>query len=267
MSEVSSISEPSLYQATTTREINQDLDKDAFIQLLVTQLQYQDPLDPMDNQEMMAQMAQFSALEQMMNVASAVEKQVAHGLIGKYVEYNYENPDTAQTESLVGKVDYIKMSGSTITVGIGDNEVTMDNIVTVVDSTNMQTNSSAFELIGKTVQASISSTGSSTNDTIIEGEVLGVNLKNSEPYVVIGTGQYTVEIALDKVNNIVSSPTLTNKYITATITDEDGNEVEVTGKAEYIKMQQDATYVYIINDKTGEGQFILFEDVNTVKPL
>lgn len=41
------------------------LDKDSFMELLVTQLKYQDPLDPSKNEEMLAQLAQFSSLEQM----------------------------------------------------------------------------------------------------------------------------------------------------------------------------------------------------------
>lgn len=73
---------------TTTRETNQTtqqdttqaitnaakdtLGKDAFLQLLVTQMRYQDPLDPMDNGEYLSQLAQFSALEQMTNVAEGL---------------------------------------------------------------------------------------------------------------------------------------------------------------------------------------------------
>ena len=51
------------------RTANDALGKDAFLQLLVTQMKNQDPLDPQDNGEYLSQLAQFSALEQMTNVA------------------------------------------------------------------------------------------------------------------------------------------------------------------------------------------------------
>jgi flagellar basal-body rod modification protein FlgD len=54
--------------STTARVLNKELDRDAFLQLLVYQLQNQDPLNPTDNGEMIAQLAQFSALEQMNNL-------------------------------------------------------------------------------------------------------------------------------------------------------------------------------------------------------
>jgi flagellar basal-body rod modification protein FlgD len=54
--------------STTARVLNKELDRDAFLQLLVYQLQNQDPLNPTDNSQMIAQLAQFSALEQMNNL-------------------------------------------------------------------------------------------------------------------------------------------------------------------------------------------------------
>ncbi|MBQ1940469.1 MAG: flagellar biosynthesis protein FlgD, partial [Selenomonadaceae bacterium] len=55
----------------TIADKNKDyISKDTFLQLMVKQMQFQDPLDPMDNSEYLSQLAQFSALEQMTNVAS-----------------------------------------------------------------------------------------------------------------------------------------------------------------------------------------------------
>ena len=54
--------------------VNNEMGKDAFLQLLVTQLRYQDPLQPQDNSEFVAEMAQFSSLEQMNNIADAMSE-------------------------------------------------------------------------------------------------------------------------------------------------------------------------------------------------
>ena len=57
------------YAATKATETKtNDLDKNAFLKLLITQLENQDPTDPQDNSEFVAQMAQFSSLEQMTNI-------------------------------------------------------------------------------------------------------------------------------------------------------------------------------------------------------
>ena len=55
---------------------NQDLGQDAFLKLMMTQLAHQDPLSPMDNQQMIAQMAQFSSVEQMGLMNEGMQKSV-----------------------------------------------------------------------------------------------------------------------------------------------------------------------------------------------
>jgi len=51
---------------------SKELDKNAFMQLLITQISYQNPLEPIENTEFIAQLAQFSSLEQMQNIAQAM---------------------------------------------------------------------------------------------------------------------------------------------------------------------------------------------------
>ena len=70
------------------RKAPQQLGKDDFLKLLITQLTYQDPTSPVKDQQFIAQMAQFSSLEQMQNMADSMSRladRQAHELIGRYV--------------------------------------------------------------------------------------------------------------------------------------------------------------------------------------
>jgi flagellar basal-body rod modification protein FlgD len=69
------------------------LDKNDFLKILITQLSHQDPTQPMDDKSFIAQMAQFSSLEQMTNmseglakVASLIGRSQAQGLLGTAVD-------------------------------------------------------------------------------------------------------------------------------------------------------------------------------------
>ena len=79
------------------RKASQELGKDDFLKLLMAQMTHQDPTEPMDNSQFIAQMAQFSSLEQMYNVsngfnkmASIMQSNEAASTLGKVVDLDVE---------------------------------------------------------------------------------------------------------------------------------------------------------------------------------
>ena len=77
------------------RTVNHSLGKDDFLKLLIAQLSNQDPTSPIENTEFIAQMAQFSSLEQMTNMSAEFTKLAgvfrvseASSMLGKTVELN-----------------------------------------------------------------------------------------------------------------------------------------------------------------------------------
>lgn len=72
---------------------NANMDKDAFFKLMLTQLKHQDPMNPLKNHEMAAQLAQFSSLEQMTNMNTTLGK----------IESKSSAPQDFQALNLIGK--------------------------------------------------------------------------------------------------------------------------------------------------------------------
>lgn len=104
------------------------LDKEAFLQLLVAQMQYQDPLEPMDNTEYVAQLATFSQLEAIQNMTDRVSYSMANDLVGKYVILNTANGNAS------GKVDYVLYENGEIYLAVDDGLYSLDDLDTVADS-------------------------------------------------------------------------------------------------------------------------------------
>ena len=99
------------------------LDKDAFLKLLTTQLRYQDPLSPMEDKEFITQMASFNSLEQMQDVNKNVQSmntslgEILNGMNGTFTKglgaVNKNIVDGLTTiatdmRSLLEKVDALK---------------------------------------------------------------------------------------------------------------------------------------------------------------
>jgi flagellar basal-body rod modification protein FlgD len=102
MTDTSAISTTPTTVTPTPNQVNRTtggtLGKDDFLKLMVAQLQHQDPMNPMQDSDMMGQMASFSTLEQITNMAAAnqtiasnLSSTGAIGLIGRTVTYTDEN--------------------------------------------------------------------------------------------------------------------------------------------------------------------------------
>lgn len=109
-----------------TEAVDKIMGKDDFLKLLTTELRYQDPLQPMDNKDFIAQMAQFSSLEQMNNVADAIES-LKSELIGQY-----QQGALTQGAILIGKQVAGTDADGNIITGIVDRVQMLDGIVRLV---------------------------------------------------------------------------------------------------------------------------------------
>jgi len=110
-----------------------DSDKEMFLNLMVAQLRYQDPMNPADSGEFLAQNAQFTALEKMQDVAdqtaALLSTQIsfgAAGMVGKNV--TYQNADGTTGSGLVGSVTY-DANGPMLVVG--DKTVSLSQVQSI----------------------------------------------------------------------------------------------------------------------------------------
>lgn len=121
------------------------LDKDAFLQLLVAQMKYQDPLEPTSNTEFVSQYAQFSALEQMQNMSATLELSRASTLVGQTVSVNTTD-STGKTTTIQGMVDYVVYENNKAYVSIEGNLYALDDVYGVADTKYLDAYDKAEEL-------------------------------------------------------------------------------------------------------------------------
>lgn len=137
-----------------SQAVTQTLGQDDFLKLLVTQLENQDPMQPMDNTQSIAEMAQFSSLEQMNNVATAIntlnqnmasflqQSSITQGaaMIGKYVN----GLDTDGTTQIQGIVKSVKVTDGAMQLQITkDDGTTVSMDMSQITSVQDQPNSSS----------------------------------------------------------------------------------------------------------------------------
>lgn len=205
---ISSISKLDNYATDTQkREIKKSLGKEDFLRLLVTQMQFQDPLKPMEHTEFTAQLAQFSSLDQLFSIndglkalsdtQGGINRFQTVNFIGKEVKASgnkiYMGRDTAST--MLGYSLNEEASGVTIhifdrngtgirTIELGPQDAGVHTIVwdgrdgagTLAPSGEYTFSVSAKDFEGKHTEAL----------TNVIGIVTGVSFEESVPYLLVG---------------------------------------------------------------------------------
>jgi flagellar basal-body rod modification protein FlgD len=109
------------------------INQDQFLQLLVAQLQNQDPMNPISNQDFIAQLTSLNTLQGVQSLDATFSEvlklqQLTDGsnLIGKTVQYTAADGSTAS-----GKVDSLNVQDGSFVLGIGATQVALDQITNV----------------------------------------------------------------------------------------------------------------------------------------
>ena len=131
--------------AKSTASSSSSLDKDAFLQLLVAQMKYQDPLEPTSNTEYISQFATFSELEQMQNMSASMDLSRASGLVGQTV-YMKTTSSSGDTSYVEGKVDYVYYENGKAYLSINEELYSLDDLDTVVDQGYYEAYNAAMSL-------------------------------------------------------------------------------------------------------------------------
>jgi flagellar basal-body rod modification protein FlgD len=177
-----------------------ELGKDEFLKLLITQLKYQDPLQPMDDKEFIAQIAQFSSLEQMKNMSTSIENMKAYSLIGKYVTATYTDT-SGKIKTVEGEVEGVRVISGNVHLTINGEDIPTDKVQEVSNFSEMITqitlsetinqvkhlNTSldamkALGLVGKNIRAEMTDDETGGN-IMLEGVVTGVSIVSGRVYL------------------------------------------------------------------------------------
>lgn len=124
---------------TGTTSTASDIQMD-YMKLLVTQLQNQNPMEPLDNKDMASQLAQFSQLQQMENLnksfgkmLDSVQRDYAKSLIGKEVSFEGTD-DKGDPETRTGKVEKITIAEEgEVLLTVGEEKVNLSDVTSIQD--------------------------------------------------------------------------------------------------------------------------------------
>lgn len=196
---------------TVSGSSSNQLGENAFLQLLVTELQNQDPLNPMDNTQFISQLAQFTALEQTTNLANAftqfqnnfsnfVQLQSA-ALIGKTVSTQNNTVDVIAGQP--GQIGFDLPANAYVTLQITDSNGNTVNTINLGEmSAGMHTyqwnglNANGIQVQNGTYNYQIQALESDGTKLLLSGTnsgvVQSVQIENGQVYVVVNGTVYPI---------------------------------------------------------------------------
>jgi flagellar basal-body rod modification protein FlgD len=135
MSSVSSVTTASAASGAatptdTTANPSSTLNQADFLQLLVAQLQNQDPMNPQSNTDMAAQMAQFTSLQQATQSTSSLAMMQANGLVGSAVTVQVDSQNTAS-----GVVSGVVLNNGVPQITINSTNYNLSQVIAVAPNT------------------------------------------------------------------------------------------------------------------------------------
>lgn len=121
------------------------MDSDAFLQLLVAEMQNQDPLEPTSNTDWIAQYATFTQVSEIQSIGDDMTNMKAQGLVGQYVIMKVKNEE-GNTDMISGRVDYVTYEEGQAFLNIDGEPYSIKDLDTVADEKYMDAYNKASDI-------------------------------------------------------------------------------------------------------------------------
>jgi flagellar basal-body rod modification protein FlgD len=205
MAETNAISSSALptlqeYQDSLTRTPKNSLEKNDFLNLLVSQMKYQNPLEPQTDTAFVAQLAQFSSLEQMTNLTSSMGQYQAYSMAGKYI-YAEARMEDGTTVPVAGFVDAVVNKDGVPYLQVGDIQIKASAVQQVIDASTVTGDNpllSNVSLIGRYVEGKTVEPVYDTNGKLLVDE------NGAAQTVEVSHAGVVVRVAVDSNHGMVA---------------------------------------------------------------
>lgn len=190
-------------EAKREEKQSNSLDKDAFLQLLVAQMKYQDPLEPTSNTEYISQLATFSELEEMQNLNANNELQRASSLVGKEVVVKTVS-DTGKVTYDSGKVNYVVYENGKAIVGVNGEEYPLDQVSEVADADYLEAYNMATALLYAVSKLpSLMNLDISSKDAVLSIKEVYESMNEYQKSFISEDDQKTIEDYIKKMEKLI----------------------------------------------------------------